>query len=48
MAAIGKFFKTIRNNWKKSVFFTCVAVYGGKFLNTKYEYAIRVKFFYYS
>ncbi|KAI0218674.1 Acylglycerol kinase, mitochondrial [Lamellibrachia satsuma] len=31
------FSKQFEITGKKSVFFTCVAVYGGKFLNTKYE-----------
>ena len=37
MAAVVKAAKAIRNNWKKSVFFTGLAVYGVKYAQQKYE-----------
>uniref|UniRef100_A0A2H8TEM6 Acylglycerol kinase, mitochondrial n=1 Tax=Melanaphis sacchari TaxID=742174 RepID=A0A2H8TEM6_9HEMI len=37
MAKVFGVFKTIRNNWKKSVFFTAVLSYGANFANEKYE-----------
>ncbi|CAI6343662.1 unnamed protein product [Macrosiphum euphorbiae] len=37
MAKVFGVFKTIRNNWKKSVFFTTVLSYGANFANEKYE-----------
>ena len=39
MAKVVSFFKTIRNNWKKTVFFSGVAVYGAQYGKEKYEYA---------
>ncbi len=37
MAFVVKFAKTIRNNWKKSIFFSLAAVYGGNYGKNKYE-----------
>ncbi|XP_050441791.1 acylglycerol kinase, mitochondrial isoform X2 [Adelges cooleyi] len=37
MAKVIGFLKTIKNNWKKSVFFTAVLSYGGKYAKEKYE-----------
>jgi len=37
MAFIVRQATNIRNNWKKSIFFTGVALYGGKWLKTKHE-----------
>lgn len=37
MAKIIKFGKWVRNNWKKSAFFSAVATYGANFANTEYE-----------
>ena len=37
MAKVVKFVKTIRNNWKKSIFFTGVAIYGANYAKGKYE-----------
>ncbi len=37
MAFVVKFVKTVRNNWKKSIFFTGVVAYGLKFGKGKYE-----------
>lgn len=34
---MAKVFRTLRNNWKKSVFFSGVAVYGANFAHNKYE-----------
>ena len=37
MAFVIKFIKTIRNNWKKTVFFTGVVAYGATYVNEIYE-----------
>ena len=33
-----KFFKTVRNNWKKTIFFSGVAAYGAHYGKRIYEY----------
>jgi len=37
MKFIINFAKTIRNNWKKSVVFTGIAIYAGKYAKESYE-----------
>ncbi|KAK3599538.1 hypothetical protein CHS0354_006673 [Potamilus streckersoni] len=37
MAFVLKIFKTLRNHWKKSVFFSGIAVYGVKYASDRYE-----------
>ena len=32
-----KVFRTLRNNWKKSVFFSLASVYGGRWAMRKWE-----------
>ena len=34
---MAKIFQTLRNNWKKSIFFTGVAIYGVKYGQRKYD-----------
>ncbi|KAL5011741.1 hypothetical protein ScPMuIL_010292 [Solemya velum] len=37
MAFVVKFVKTVRNHWKKSIFFSAVSIYGIKYAKTKYD-----------
>ena len=40
MTSIVKFAKTIRNNWKKSIFFSLAAVYGYTYGKKKFRYQL--------
>ena len=38
MAKVVKIFKTVKDNWKKSIFAVVVTAYGVRFIDRKYEY----------
>ena len=40
MAKVVKIFKTVKDNWKKSIFAVVVTAYGVRFIDRKYEYVL--------